>query len=87
MYLQRVIEHITGESFAPYLRRTLLDPLGIKNGSFSWHNGFSALSAVGHNGEERGDAVAQVVSQGQYRIFFLLLAHRIRAVSDRDDEG
>ncbi len=50
LYLQRVIEHITGESFAPYLRRTLLDPLGIKNGSFSWHDGFSPLSAVGHDG-------------------------------------
>mgnify|MGYP002399028228 CR=1 FL=1 len=49
-YLQRVIEHITGESFAPYLRRTLLDPLGIKNGSFSWRDDFSALAAFGHDG-------------------------------------
>jgi CubicO group peptidase (beta-lactamase class C family) len=49
-YLQRVIEHITGESFAPYLRQTLLDPLGITDGSFSWHDGFAALSADGHDG-------------------------------------
>ena len=50
-YLQRVIEQITGESFEPYLKRTLLDPLGIKNGGFSWRDGFAALSAVGHDGK------------------------------------
>lgn len=49
-YLQRVLEHVTGESFEPYLRRTLLDPLGITNGGFSWRDSFAAHSAVGHDG-------------------------------------
>jgi CubicO group peptidase (beta-lactamase class C family) len=48
-YLQRVIEHITGEPFEPYLTRTLLAPLGITTGGFSWQDRFAAIAAAGHD--------------------------------------
>lgn len=55
-YLQRVIEHLTGEPFEPYLQRTLLSPLGITTGGFSWRDSFAAIAAAGHN--DRGEPMA-----------------------------
>lgn len=55
-YLQRVIEHLTGEPFEPYLLRTLLTPLGITTGGFSWRESFAQIAATGHN--DRGEPMA-----------------------------
>ena len=48
MYLQRVMEHITGEPFERYVQRTLFGPLGITTGSYTWQEGFEKLAAAGH---------------------------------------
>ncbi|MBI5693110.1 MAG: beta-lactamase family protein [Verrucomicrobia bacterium] len=52
-YLQRVIEHVTGESFEPFAQRTLLTPIGLTTGGFSWRESFRAIAAAGHN--DRGE--------------------------------
>lgn len=49
LYLQRVIEHITGEPMEPYLRRTLFEPLGIKVSSYQWQDRFDKTAAAGHD--------------------------------------
>jgi CubicO group peptidase (beta-lactamase class C family) len=48
-YLQRVLEHLTGEPFEPYVRRTLLAPLGLETAAFTWQESYAALAAAGHD--------------------------------------
>jgi len=57
LYLQRVIEHITGESFEPYVQRTFLKPVGMSAGSYVWQDDFKRLAAAGHasQGEVRAN--------------------------------
>ncbi len=50
-YLQQVIEHITGEPFNAYIKRTLFAPLGITASSYRWEDGFENRSAAGHDGD------------------------------------
>ena len=45
-YLQRVIEHITGEPFERYVKRALFEPLGITTASYVWEDGFEKLAAA-----------------------------------------
>ncbi|MHB0878102.1 MAG: serine hydrolase domain-containing protein, partial [Anaerolineae bacterium] len=49
-YLQFVIEAITGEPLAAYLRRQVLDPFGMSDSSFVWLDGYDSLSAIGYDG-------------------------------------
>jgi CubicO group peptidase (beta-lactamase class C family) len=57
LYLQRVIEHITGEPFDTYIRRTLLAPLGIIDAGYVWRAEFEKHAAAGHddNGHVKPD--------------------------------
>lgn len=48
LYLQRVVEHITGEPFDTFMRRTVFGPLGMTGSSFVWRKGFEVLKANGH---------------------------------------
>lgn len=50
-FLQQAIEHVTGEAFEPYVNRTLLEPLGMISGGFSWRDGFGAIAASGHDSQ------------------------------------
>jgi CubicO group peptidase (beta-lactamase class C family) len=47
--LQLVIEEITGEAFATYMRREVLDPLGMTHSGFTWRDDLGP-AAIGHNG-------------------------------------
>ncbi|MBI5773056.1 MAG: serine hydrolase, partial [Verrucomicrobia bacterium] len=49
LYLQRVLEHLTGELFEKYIQRTLLAPVGIQTGGYVWRDAFAPLAAAGHN--------------------------------------
>jgi CubicO group peptidase (beta-lactamase class C family) len=51
-WLQRIVEHITGEPLEIYAGRTLLRPLGLKHTSFVWTEDVEAKLAAGH--DERG---------------------------------
>lgn len=55
VYLQRVMEHLTGEPLAEYLRKIILKPLKMKLSSFVWEDRFHDLKAVSYypDGKER----------------------------------
>lgn len=49
LYLQRVIEHLTGTPMQPYIKQQLLDPLGITASSYVWEERFEKTAAAGHD--------------------------------------
>lgn len=49
VYLQRVIEKISGQPFARYMREKVLDPLGMKSSTFTWQT--PANAAQPHDGQ------------------------------------
>ena len=51
LYLQRVVEHITGTSFEQYVGQELFEPLGISISSYVWEDRFEELAAAGHDGK------------------------------------
>jgi CubicO group peptidase (beta-lactamase class C family) len=48
-YLQRVVEHITGEPLAAYAKRNLFDKLGLRSTSFVWTEDLAPRIATGHD--------------------------------------
>ena len=46
--LQRVVEHLVGESVASYMKKSVLPGLGIATGSFAWTPDFLQNAALGH---------------------------------------
>ena len=51
--LQLAIEEVTGEPFARYMQREVLDPLGMSHSSFTWREDQGANAATGHDGNGR----------------------------------
>jgi len=50
-YLQKVIEHLTGETLDRYLERAVLQPLGMTDSSFLWQERFEGNHASRHDGQ------------------------------------
>ena len=48
-YLQNVIEHVTAEPLAEFLRKRALAPLGMESSSFVWRPDYDARAAIGHD--------------------------------------
>jgi CubicO group peptidase (beta-lactamase class C family) len=46
--LQLIIEEVTGETFAAYMQREVLDPLGMSHSSFEWRKDLRPATAVGY---------------------------------------
>ena len=51
VYLQQVMETITGEPLDVFLHRAVLQPLGMSRSSFVWHERFEAVFASPHDPE------------------------------------
>jgi len=51
LYLQRVIEHITYEPLELYAKRTLFEPMGLKQMSYVWMKEFDTNIAAGHSAD------------------------------------
>lgn len=51
LFLQRVIEQLTGEEYETHIQRVLLRPLGMSSSSHVWQERFSATAAAGHDDE------------------------------------
>lgn len=49
VYLSKVIEHITGEKFNDFMKRTVFGPLGMTNSSYVWQNGYDTQKTSRHN--------------------------------------
>jgi len=52
MYLQHVVEEITGAQLGPYLQANVLEPFGMVDSSYTWPPHYAGQSAEGH-GEGR----------------------------------
>ena len=51
-YLQRVVEALSGKPFSRLMREQVLDPLGMKQSSYSWQPEFESRMAAGYDGQE-----------------------------------
>ena len=49
LYLQKVVERITGERLDAFMKRTVFDPLGMAGSSYVWRDGYERSKASGHN--------------------------------------
>jgi CubicO group peptidase (beta-lactamase class C family) len=56
VYLQRVVEQITGKTLNDYMTDAVFTPLGMTSSSYVWRAGFDERTATGHN--EDGKPVA-----------------------------
>jgi CubicO group peptidase (beta-lactamase class C family) len=50
-YLQKVVEHITGMPIDKYMKRTVMDHIGMKHSSYVWLDRFNKNGADGHNAD------------------------------------
>ena len=51
IYLQRVVEQITGKPLNDYMTEAVFTPLGMTSSSYVWRSDFDALTATGHNSD------------------------------------
>jgi CubicO group peptidase (beta-lactamase class C family) len=49
IYLQRVVEQITGKALNEYMTEAVFTPLGMTSSSYVWRPDFDALTATGHD--------------------------------------
>ena len=49
IYLQKIIEHITGERLDVYMKKAVFEPLGMTSASYLWRDDYQTLMANGHN--------------------------------------
>lgn len=49
VYLQRVVEHVTGEPLASFAQRSVLGPLGMSQSSFVWRPEYETRMATGYD--------------------------------------
>lgn len=49
IYLQRVVEHLTGEPLDSYMQPSLLDPLGMTRSSYAWEPTVDQAMATSHD--------------------------------------
>jgi CubicO group peptidase (beta-lactamase class C family) len=49
VYLSKVIEHITGEKFNDFMKKTVFDPLEMTSSSYVWEESYETLKTFRHN--------------------------------------
>jgi CubicO group peptidase (beta-lactamase class C family) len=49
LYLQHIVEHITGEPIELYAQRTLFEPIGLRHTSYVWTRELDSCLATGHD--------------------------------------
>lgn len=49
VYLQRVVEKVTGRPFGAWIRETVLEPLGMKSSTWIWTPALGERMAMGHD--------------------------------------
>ena len=62
-HLQRVVEAVTGQPVARFMRERVLDPLGMAESSYVWRPAYDARMAVGY--DERGQRVEVYAAMGR----------------------
>lgn len=51
LYLQRAVEHITGQSLNEMMTEMLLEPVGMASSSYVWESRYDKLASAGHDEE------------------------------------
>lgn len=79
IYLQRVVEQITGKPLNDYMNEAVFAPLGMTSSSYVWKPEFDARTATGHNSDgkaeelwkpnEAGAASTLNTTAGDYALF------------------
>jgi CubicO group peptidase (beta-lactamase class C family) len=49
VYLSKVIEHVTGEKFNDFMKKTVFDTLGMTSSSYVWQEKYETLKTFRHN--------------------------------------
>jgi len=57
VYLQKVVEHLSGQSLEEYMQKSVLEPLGMTSSSYVWKDEYEKMKIRGYN--EKG-----VMAQG-----------------------
>lgn len=57
--LQKVLEHLTGQSFEDLAQQEVFRPLRMKNSSFTWRAQFAATASPGHDGQSQPTEIKQ----------------------------
>ena len=63
MYLQRIIEYITGQPLGSYMQEHVLSPLGMADSSYTWQDRYETQMASGH-GTGRSPEVGKRWTEG-----------------------
>jgi len=53
VYLQKVVEHLTGQPLDALMRKEVFEPLGMHSSSFVWMDKYETLKATGHDSAGR----------------------------------
>ncbi|HET9528799.1 MAG TPA: serine hydrolase [Blastocatellia bacterium] len=49
VYLSKVIEHVTGEKFNDFMKRTVFEPLAMTSSSYAWQESYDTQKTFRHN--------------------------------------
>ena len=56
VFLQKTLEHLTGQSVEQLAQKEVFRPLGMKNSTFSWRPALAATACAGHDAQGRPTA-------------------------------
>jgi CubicO group peptidase (beta-lactamase class C family) len=59
VFLQKTLEHLTGQSFEALAEAEVFKPLGMKNSSFVWRTSFAANASTGHDDKSQPTSIKQ----------------------------
>lgn len=49
VYLQKVVEHLTGQTLDAFVRKTVFEPLGMTSSSYVWQAAYESRKTFGHD--------------------------------------
>lgn len=81
-YLQRIVEHITGQPLENFMQTNLLRPFGMSKSSYDWNDEYEKTAARGH--DQEGKRVAGQNFYESFRNFTPAEKAKILAVQPED---
>ncbi|MGB7844673.1 MAG: serine hydrolase [Candidatus Acidiferrum sp.] len=79
VYLQKVVEQLTGKALNDYMTEAVFQPLGMKSSSYVWRDDYDARTALGHDAagqageknkpKEANAAASLHTTAGDYALF------------------
>ena len=81
-YLQRIVEHITGQPLENFMQTNLLRPFGMSKSSYDWNDEYEKTAARGH--DQDGKRVAGQNFYESFRNFTPAAKAKILAVQPED---